>query len=291
MMARHGRFALLAAILVGGGCNTGVIEDDDSAVGDDDTAMPDDDSATPDDDTEIPDDDAADDDASANCSGGSGAETGGVFMVIQGASTWLYVPPNLPPCAPLILHGHGGSSPGGADPNHMWTDQLGTNLVAEAEEHGFVLIVPFLEDVQHVNHTWNTNDCGALDAMIDSAGDLADIDMDRVLFAGQSAGGHMAVYYGLYHVPDQLSYVSVVSAGVGSVPYPHQEPSRTLPFFVAHDPDDTIVPYVYSEMLVDDLQAHDHEYVFQDYDLSPPDNHHGWSQELTDDLLAWWLDG
>jgi len=281
-------------ILLGCPNNEGLIgDDDDSGLGDDDVADDDaaDDDAADDDvgDDDVADDDAADDDASANCSGGSGAETGGVFLDAQGASYWLYVPDSLPACAPLILHGHGGSSPGGTDPNHMWTDQLGTNLIAEADDHGFVLIVPFLEDVQHVNHTWSTDDCSALDGMIDTAAALADIDQDKVLFAGQSAGGHMSVYYSLYHVPDQLTHAAVVAAGVGSVPYPAQEPQRKLPFFVAHDPEDTIVPYVYSEMLVGELDAHGHDYVFEDYDLSPPDNHHGWSQALTDDLLDWWL--
>ena len=278
---------LLALTCLTWGCTGagGFIDDDD----DDSSGVPGDDDAGDDDavDDDTGDDDTGDDDTSADCSGGSGAATGGQFLDVGGASTWLYVPSSLVPCAPMILHGHGGSSPGGLAQDGGWNDQLGTGLIHEADDLGFVLMVPFLEDAPHTNHIWNSGEVDDLTAMIQTAAALADLDMDRVLFAGQSAGGHMAVYYGLYDYPHELSYVAVVSAGTASVPYPAQEPSVKLPFFVAHDPSDQVVPYLYSELLAADLDAHGHDHVFDDYDLGA--NGHGWSLELTEDLLDWWL--
>ena len=214
---------------------------------------------------------------------------GGEFLTVSGVSTWLYVPEVVLPCAPLILLGHGGSSPGGTlpDGSGMWNDQLGTGLPARAADQGFALMVPYLEDAQHVQHQWSTAEIPQLDAMIDEAASLLDIDRNRVLFAGQSAGGHMAAYYGLYE-PGNAPQIAVISAGLGGYfDYPSVEPDPRLPFFVAHDPNDQIVPYSYSVNLASELDAHGHEYVFEDYELGG--NGHGWSAALTTDLLDWWL--
>jgi len=254
--------------------------DDDSAVGDDDATADDDDSGTDDDDT-------GDDDDAQDCSGGSGAAVEGEFLTVGDASTWLYVPEGVIACAPLILLGHGGSHPGGILPNGLWNDQLGTGLAGQAAQLGFALMVPYLEDAPNTEHPWNTAEVHELDEMIDAAANLLDIDRNRVLFAGQSAGGHMAAYYGLYE-PGNAPQIAVISAGLGGYfDYPSTEPDPKLPFFVAHDPNDEIVPYSYSVNLTSELDAHGHEYVFDDYELGS--NGHGWSAALTEDLLDWWL--
>ncbi len=269
------------------GCPTSEpFEVDDDDVADDDTA----DDDTGDDDTgddDTGDDDTGDDDDTPDCSGGSGAATGGQFLTVAGDSTWLYVPATVMPCAPLVLFGHGGQSPGGYA-NGNWMDMLQTNLPAEADARGFALMVPYLEDAQSVQHTWYTTDVDAMDQMIDETAALLDVDRSAVMFVGQSAGGHMAAYYGLYN-PGKLDRSAVVSAGLGAYfDYPDSEPDPKLPFFVAHDPNDDIVPYSYSENLASELADHGHEYVFEDYSLGG--NGHGWSQELTTDILDWWLD-
>jgi predicted esterase len=280
----------LAASVVSGCDSSGsdVTWDDDSA-GDDDATADDDDATSDDDDSGATGDDDDTGDAQ-DCSGGSGAAVGGEFFTADGASTWLYVPAGVLPCAPLLLLGHGGSSPGGTlpDGSGMWYDQLGTDLPARADQLGFALMVPYLEDAQQVQHQWNTAEIPQLDAMIAEAASRLDIDRNRVLFAGQSAGGHMAAYYGLYE-PGNAPQIAVVSAGLGGYfDYPTAEPDPKLPFFVAHDPDDQIVPYSYSENLAAELDAHGHEFVFQDYVMTGS-NHHGWSQDVTTDLLEWWL--
>ena len=270
------------------GCPTGGTDDDvwddDDTTGDDDSG--DDDSAG-DDDT-VDDDTGDDDTAPANCSGGAGAVTGGQFIVVQGVSAWLYVPAEPVSCSSFLMFGHGGGSPGGAL-DGVWDDKFHTELPARSELRGFPFLVPGLEEGANIQHEWGTDATGYLDAMIDEVGTLTDIDLNDVLFAGTSSGGHMAAWYGLY-APQRLSHVAVLSAGLGGVGfyYPVPDPDPKLPFYVGHDPEDTIVPYLYSEALANELENHDHDYVFEDFEASG-DNHHGWTPEVTDRVLEWWL--
>ncbi len=276
--------SLVAVGLLVWGCNPGVVgDDDDDASGDDDDSAGDDDTGT--------DDDATGDDdttGSGECSGGSGAVPGGQFMVVQGASAWLYVPAAPQPCAPLLMFGHGGGSAGGAQ-DAVWDDSFHTELPDRAEQRGFVFLVPGLEEGPSVEHPWEPDATDYMDAMIDETGAMVDIDLADVIFAGTSSGGHMAAWYGLY-APERLSHVAVLSAGLGGAgfDYPVVEPDPKLPFFVGHDPEDTIVPYSYSEDLAGSLEWHDHEYLFVDID-SAGDNNHGWTPDTTDAVLDWWL--
>ncbi len=262
------------------GCNgQGTIPDDD-----DDVTADDDDSATDDDD----DDSSAadDDDAAPDCSGGSGWPAGPQFLTISGESLWVYVPSAMPPCMPLFLFGHGGNAPGGGV-DGMWNDLPNTNLPALAEQDGFVLMVPFVEDVDHTTHGWSAGDVAPMEAMIEEAAARADIDRDHVLYAGTSSGGVMASYWGLYF-PDSLSHVGVMSAGFGGqVPYPDPEPDPKLPFFLGHDPDDEMAPYSLSEEAAAELEAHGHEVRFEDTDVGG--NGHGWHPSVSEQILAWWL--
>ncbi len=270
---------LLAALVTAPGCDGGVIgDDDDDASGDDDSATDDDDDATGDDDTT----------SSADCTGGSGAVPGGQFFVVQETSAWLYVPVAPQPCAPLLMFGHGGGSPGGAL-DGVWDDSFHTELPDRAEQQGFVFVVPGLEEGPNIEHGWLASDTVVLDGMIDEAGTRVDIDLQNVIFAGTSSGGHMAAWYGLY-APERLSHVAVLSAGLGGAgfDYPVVEPDPKLPFYVGHDPVDGIVPYSYSEDLAVALEWHDHEFLFEDLDAAG-ENNHGWNPDTTDAVLAWWL--
>ena len=273
---------LMAALTAALGCDGGGIgdDDDDDASGDDDSAADDDDDATGDDDTT----------ASGNCTGGGGSVPGGQFFVVQETSAWLYVPTAPVPCAPLLMFGHGGGSPGGAL-DGVWDDSFHTELPERAEQQGFVFVVPGLEEGPSIEHGWLASDTVVLDGMIDAAGALVDIDLDNVIFAGTSSGGHMAAWYGLY-APERLSHVAVLSAGLGGAgfDYPVVEPDPKLPFYVGHDPDDGIVPYSYSEDLAVALEWHDHEFLFEDLD-SAGENNHGWTPDTTDAVLSWWLGG
>ncbi len=280
--------ALLAALLLGTGCdNSGTIPvdddtSDDDTVGDDDVTD-DDDDVTDDDDTGSDDDDTA----PANCSGGSGIHPGYQFMEVDGASCWLYVPETVIDCAPLFLFGHGGNVAGGSLDDGMWNDQAHTDLPEAADQHGFVVLVPFVQDQAQTTHNWTLLDVFTMELMIDEVTVGVDIDLDHVLFAGTSAGGVMAAYWGLWE-PDHLSQVGVLSSGYGyQVEYPMVEPDPKLPFFVGHDPDDQVAPYFLSEDFTEDLLARGHEVHFVDTDVGG--NGHGWNPTVTDQILDWWL--
>ena len=281
---RKALMCLLSLLVVGCDQSGTLPDDDDATAGDDDAADDDDSSSTDDDDDTIPGDD---DDASADCSGGSGWPSGPQFLEVMGESYWVYVPSSPPPCMPLFLFGHGGNAAGGGAEGGMWNDLPHTNLPSLAESEGFVFMVPFVEDVHHTTHGWSADDVAPMEAMIEEAAARADIDLDHVIFAGTSAGGVMAMYWGLYF-PDSLSHVGVLSAGFGGqVPYPDPEPDPKLPFFLGHDPDDEMAPYSLSEEAAVELEAHGHEVTFEDTDVGG--NGHGWHPSVSEQILAWWL--
>jgi predicted esterase len=230
--------------------------------------------------------DSQDSAAPSLCSGGSGAPEGGTFYTVGGDSYWVFVPRDLPDCAPLLLFGHGGNNQGNVM-NGMWTDMMQTGLLDEAQARGFVLMVPFLEDVEGPQeHSWQLGLEAEMQGFITDAGERLDLDLARVRFAGTSAGGHMACYWGLYD-PHGVTSVAVLSAGIGSYfDYPEPEPDPKLHFTVIHDPNDHVVPYSRSEQLVADLEAHGHPYVFETPELGG--NGHGWSPEATGIVLDSW---
>lgn len=222
----------------------------------------------------------------STCSGGVG-EAGYGFYEAGGESYYLHVPEGAE-CMPLLLFGHGGNS-GGEVIQGQWADFMRTGLIEEAERRGYAVLVPFLEDVEgRQDHSWSLELVPDMEAMIAGAAASHDIDTSRVIFAGTSAGGHMACYWGLYE-PRGVTTVAVLSAGLGGYfDYPEDEPDPKLPFIVIHDPDDQVVPYSYSETLVSELEAHGHEYTwYGDADLG--DNGHGWTPEATGQLLDAWL--
>jgi len=282
----------VAGLLLAGGCSgSGTIpgDDDDTAIPDDDMSDDDDaDDDASDDDSAAGDDDAGDDDTGEpHCSGGSGIDPGYQFMTVAGESCWLFVPQSLQACAPLFLFGHGGNTPGGSLQDGMWNDLPNTGLPVFAEQHGFVLLVPFVEDVQHTNHGWSLQDVATMESMIDTVAAGVDIDHDHLLFAGTSAGGVMAAYWGLWE-PGYLSHVGVLASGYGyQVEYPPQDPDPKHPFFVGHDPDDEIAPYSLSVEFTEDLLAHGHDVLFVDTDVGG--NGHGWAPPVTEQILQWWL--
>lgn len=239
----------------------------------------------PDDGTTAPDDSTVDE--APECSGGGGAEVGYAFYEVGGESYWLYVPPSATECAPLLLFGHGGGN-NGMVRDGFWQDPMGTLLPFEAEERGFAFLVPFLVDSEGMQeHGWSLDLVEPMEAMIADAATRYDLDLSKVMFAGTSAGGHMACYWGLYE-PRGVTSVTVLSAGIGGYfDYPDPEPETKLPFIVIHDPDDEIVPYRYSKNLAEDLEEHGHEYVFEDLDLGS--NGHGWTHDATELVLDTWL--
>ena len=225
--------------------------------------------------------------ADQDCSGGSGWEPGHGFLVSNGGSAYFFVPESGTDCSPMVFWGHGGNNAGTAN-NSIWNDPLHTGLVRLADEQGFVLVVPGVEEGGDGMHEWGDEPerLNRLDAFVEEAWASADLDRNRTWFIGQSAGGHMSCYLGLYQ-PDPWDAVAVISAGLGGYfDYPSVEPDPKLPFFVAHDPDDQVVPYSYSEQLVSDLGAHGHHYECQD-DCEMGGNGHSWSKGLSHEIVTW----
>ena len=232
-------------------------------------------------------DSGGDDGSTDTCSGGSGFSEGDFFLDVDGHSAWVLVVPGTPACAPVLLMGHGGGSPGAYDEGR-WMDALNTGFEREAGERGFILVVPFLEDsAEWQEHTWSLSETAVIDGFVEALGAGIDIDTAEVLFVGQSAGGHMAVYQGLYE-PGVVTRIAAVSSGIGAYfDYPEPAPELKLPFYVAHDPGDEIVPYSYSEQLAADLEANGHDYVFEDHLMG--EGGHRWAPEVTAAILDWWL--
>jgi len=232
--------------------------------------------------------DSAAEEEGPDCSGGTGGEVGYSFYEVDGHSYWLYLPPAAQECAPLLLFGHGGNQ-NGTVRDGFWQDMMGTLLPYEAEERGFAFMIPFLEDVDGPQeHGWDLGLVDPMVAMIEDASARFDIDRNQVMFAGTSAGGHMACYWGLYE-PRGITAVTVMSAGIGGYfDYPETEPDPKLPFIVGHDEEDEIVPYRYSKKLAKELEAHGHEYVFHTMDLGP--GGHGWTHEASTAVLDSWLE-
>ncbi len=221
-----------------------------------------------------------------DCSGGSGWEPGGFTSEVDGLSVMVLVPEDLPACAPVLAFGHGGTSCGRIIQGD-WNDPQGTGLEDLAATMGFVLIIPGVREGEDYDHTWSTSMAEPINAHFQQAWEMADIDRNRTWFYGQSAGGHMAVYMGLY-AEGTATGIAVIGAGDAGVSYPSQEPSVKLPFYVGHDPTDSVVPYQYSESLVADLEIHGHEYIFEDWSLGG--SGHGLTPELSAAVVEW-LDG
>ena len=225
-----------------------------------------------------------------DCSGGSGWPPGGSLVDVGGGSAYIWVPKSLPPCAPLVFFGHGGSAAGGYVSGE-WLGYEGTDLPALADQLGFVLVVPGVEEGPSTTHSWSlsSDTIDWLTALVEAAWGGVDLDRDRVSFIGTSAGGHMAVYLGLY-VVSPWTGIGSLSAGLGGYfDYPSPPPEPRLPFFVAHDPEDTIVSYAASEYLVEALEDHDHPVVFEDWERGP-DGHLGWPEGIMEAAITT-LDG
>ena len=229
-----------------------------------------------------------------SCSGGSGWAPGDWISDIGEdsseylATAYIHVPEDLPPCAPLVFYGHGGNSAGGfAD--GTWDDRLNADLVELDDTLGYVLIVPGVQEGSATSpHSWGS-EAIVLDHMtdlVDAAWENADLDRDRTWFIGMSAGCHMAVWLGLYEL-EPWTDIGAVACGLGGYfDYPETAPKKLMPFYVAHDPEDTVVPYSYSEYLVEKLDEHGHDYIFTTTD-APGATSHAWEDGLTESMIEW----
>jgi predicted esterase len=219
-----------------------------------------------------------------DCSGGSGWTPGGWLSTEGGGSAYIYVPKALPACAPLLFFGHGGSQPGSYIAGD-WTGYDDAMLEELAESWGYVLIVPGVQE-GNGSHSWSLSASTTtwLEALVESAWAGADLDRGRTWLIGTSAGGHIAGWQGLY----ELSYwtgIGSFSSGIGSYyDYPEPPPERLLPFYVAHDPEDIIVPYAYSVALAEALEEHGHDYLFEDVDRGTG-GHTGWPEGMVEAAL------
>jgi predicted esterase len=223
-------------------------------------------------------------DAYVGCSDGSGWTEGGAIVEVGTMSAYLYVPADLPACAPLLLFAHGGSN-AGSFIDGRWTDFLGTGLVEGADFRGYVLLVPGVGESKNEEHQWALSMTTDLNALVEEAWANLDLDRDQTWMIGQSAGGHMTTWQALTD-PAHFSGVGIVSAGIGGYfDYPEVEPDPKLPVFVAHDPDDAVVPYSYSEQLAADLDEHGHQYRFEDWDLG--EGGHGWTPDVGFTIIDW----
>ena len=203
-------------------------------------------------------------------------------LTVGTASAYLHIPATLPPCAPLVVFGHGGELPGTFQEGR-WSDTLGTGLAGLADVRGFVLLVPGVGEDGLDHHVWSRTEEGATEvlSLVEAVWGGVDIDRSRTWYLGQSAGGFMGAWLGLNH-PDPWSAVGVISAGL-TEDYPDPPPTHLLPFFVAHDPNDAWVPYTTGQALVEELEDHGHRVEFQDWSLGS--DGHSWVPGLSEAAL------
>ena len=254
--------------------------DDTASESDTDTDTDTDSDTDTDTDTDSDTDTDTDTDVDADCSEGGGVGTG--YLSAGGLSALLYVPKGLG-CAPLFIFGHGADKPGSWF-GDSWSDPLGTGLQGLADERGFALLVPGVEEGV-TSHGWALNNCSAFGQLIELASEATEIDRDRVYMAGQSAGGFVTAYSTLY-CPEHFAKTSVVSAGTGGYfDYPSVAPDPKLAVYVVHDPNDQVVPYSYGSSFAAQLELQGHEVLFEDWELGG--GGHSWTTELTPAVLDW----
>lgn len=229
--------------------------------------------------------DGSDGTAATGCSNGAGMARGDAFFTTDaGDSFWVLYPDPVPDCAPVVVWLHGGDNVGGYDAGR-YLSPLPTGIDLLTNVFGYALLVPYLEDDRDVPHAWTGDEAPAMEAMLATLALQANIDQDEVMVMGHSAGGFMATRWALER-PDRLTRAAVVGAGLcGDVTYPDAPPVPALPFQLAHDPADDVVPFSCSEALRDALDAGGHEVVLDEWE----DMGHGWASGLTDSLLIPWL--
>ena len=232
-------------------------------------------------------DSGADTGSAADCSGGTGLSAGDHFIEQDGVPVWVRVPDDLPACAPLLLWGHGGQSPG--DFFEDWSDPTGTGLHQLASSAGFVFVAPGVVEGPQQSHGWSYGDDVWIEPLIDTLMAGVDLDRHRVWWVGNSAGGFLGLWLGL-NAPDHFTAMGIISSGgVGSYfDYPSPEPSRKLPFYLAHDPEDQVTDYSLSVDAAALLSEAGHTVEFTDWTMTLQG--HGWADGLSEALLQWMTD-
>jgi predicted esterase len=207
-------------------------------------------------------------------------EPGDYLVVFEGVSTYVHVPSDSRN-APLLVFLHGSNGAGTWD-GSTWRPANPINLVKASEELAFVLAVPGVSTSVD-DHDWTFDDAGALQIDAVLAGVQAETSIDAALafVVGVSKGGAMATWYGLNH-PWHARGIATVCGGY-PFDYPDQEPDPKLPFYIAHDPMDPEVPYSSAVQLAEDLDAHGHAVLFEDWELG--DKGHGWNPHLPEPIL------
>lgn len=217
---------------------------------------------------------------------GTGLVEGDQLAPFEGISTYVHVPAGSGPCAPLVVFLHGTLGAGTWD-GTSWVEPRETHLAEAADMLGFVLVVPGVA-ASGDTHDWALSDVGAgeVDAAIEGVQVGYSVDAEATFVMGVSKGGLMAAWYGLYH-PERARGIGVVSGGY-TFDYPSSEPTPKLPYYVAHDPDDSVSPYEDAVRLSEDLAAHGHVVHFEDWALG--EDGHGWNPDLPADMFGYFME-
>jgi len=154
---------------------------------------------------------------------------------------YLYLPPDLPPGAPLVvvLHGRGGTAEGMA--------RL-TGYDEVAARHGFAVVYP-----QGVDDQWNyvagiegydlaADDIGFLRALVAELVSAHGLDPGRVYAVGFSNGGFMAQRLACAARDVFAAFASVSAAGYAGLPEVCG-PGAPVSLLFIHGTDDTVVPF------------------------------------------------
>ncbi len=191
----------------------------------------------------------------------------------------LYLPPDYDAHEswPLILFLHGRGERG--DDLELVKKHGLPEKIANGEHLPFVIIAPQCP----AGSNW-TEELDGLNALLDDALANFKVDVRRVYLTGLSMGGS-GTWFLAGRYPERFAAIAAI-CGAG-LRWMAQERLVNMPVWVFHGDADPIVPVLFSEMMVEALQAAGGNVRFTVY---PGVDHNSWTRAYnTPELYDWFL--
>ncbi|HEY0143351.1 MAG TPA: prolyl oligopeptidase family serine peptidase [Thermoanaerobaculia bacterium] len=196
----------------------------------------------------------------------------------------LYVPPDLPSPAPLILFLHGAGE-SGVDGVAQTTVGIGPAI--RRDRGRFPALVVFPQASR--GYGWRGFNLAAAVAALEETQRMHDVDPQRIVVTGISMGG-----YGTWRLaleqPRRFAALVPVCGGLEGG-FGLQESARRLahiPQWVFHGDADTIIPVEQSRRMVEALRAAGADVRYSEY---PRVQHNSWDRAYAEKELVPWMLG
>jgi poly(3-hydroxybutyrate) depolymerase len=190
----------------------------------------------------------------------------------QKRNYWLYVPPEVPTPAPLLVLLHGSGQPG---------DKLVRSWKDTADKQGIILAAP--ESLDHV--AWNLPADGPdfLRDVVEEIKTKRAVDPRRVYLFGFSAGAHFAL---LMSVLESEYFAATAFYGGAMQPKNYMamdQARRKIPIALYGGSEDDIVPLPEVQATRDELSRHGWNPTFKQW----PHDHNYYTIEMQVNKAAW----